>query len=219
MTDSRGKSGNTGDYVLSPLWSLRGYPSFGAIGTDVNGAIHGFHGGVGRKGELVNDVDLFRCGRNGGIGVAVVAYDLSGFRSVGEKLLAKAVGGFRGVRALVPGNLQGFAALHGGPGAIGDDHDSAGSEGGSAHRVDGENVDHAGNSFGFGGVEGFQFSAKDGAAFDYRILHAGNTGIDAKFRGAIDLLNSFIPASVVANDSEIGGILERNGFEIGDGEF
>jgi hypothetical protein len=109
--------------------------------------------------------------------------------------------------------------LYGRPGTIGDDHDSTGSERGRTDGVDGKNVDHAGNGFGLGGVEGLQFSAKNWAARDYGILHARNTRIDAKFRGAIDLLSSFIPADVVAHDGEIGGILERNGFEIGDREF
>ena len=108
---------------------------------------------------------------------------------------------------------------HGRPGTIGDNHDSTGSEGGRAHGVDGENVDHAGNGFGLGGVEGFQFAAENGAAFDDGVLQARETRIDAKFRGAVDLLDHFIPVGVVANDGEVGGILERNGLEIGDGKF
>ena len=147
---SLGSLDDAGDDVLRPLRSLRGNPGFGAVRADVHGAIHRLHGGVRGEREFVSGFDFFRGRSERRVGVAIVANDLAGLRGVVEKLLVQRCRGF--ARRAAPSSqviLQSFAALHGGPGIIGDDGDAAGSERARGHWIDGENVANASDGFGF----------------------------------------------------------------------
>ena len=107
------------------------------------------------------------------------------------------------MRTFVPGDVEGFAALHGGPGICRDDDHAAGGECAFADGIDRENILYAGDGFGFGGVELRGLAAEDGAAGDYGVDEAGWARVDAEFRGAAGFGASFEASAVVADDGEV----------------
>src|SRR5262249_43467493 len=148
---------------------------FGGIGTYVHGAVHRLHGGVSREGKFVGTVNLFSGRGDRSIGVAIIAIGLAGLRRMIEELFVQRFRRFARVRSVVPFDLQRFAALHGGPGIVGDDGNAAGRERALADRFDREDVAHAGHTLGLAGVKRLQLGAENGAAGYDGILHAGDT--------------------------------------------
>src|SRR5262249_49962972 len=133
-----------------------------------------------------------------------------------EKLLVQGFRGFVGVGAIVPLDFERVAALNGGPGIVGDDRDTARAECAFAHWINGKDIADAGDGLGFGGVEGLQLCAEDGAASDDGVLHAGHAGVDTEFCFAIGFGGAFEAASALADDGEVVGVFQRNGVEVGD---
>ena len=103
------------------------------------------------EGKFVDDVDFLagrRCGDRG-IGVAIVANDFAGLGRVVDKLLAQRLRTIRGVGAFVPGDVERAAALHCGPGIVGENDDTAGAESALGDGIDRDHVANAGDGFGF----------------------------------------------------------------------
>src|SRR6266436_8312228 len=207
------------DDFLRPLRGLSGNPRFRAVGTDVHGAIHRLHGSVTGKGKFVGGFDLFRGSGERRIRVTVVADDFTGLGSIIQKLLAQRIRGFRGGGTFVPSDLQRFAALDGGPGIVGEHDNSTGREGARADGIDGDNVLNSRNCFAFCSVKGFQLAAKYGAAGNDCELHAGHARINAELRRAGGLIPRFKAPRVVPDDRKSVRILERDRFEIWDGQL
>src|SRR5882757_3936077 len=99
-------------------------------------------------------------------------------------MFAQRFTGFGGVGGFVPSEVQGFAALDGGPGIVGEDYDAAGGEGAFADGVDGDDIADAWNGLGFSGVKLCEFAAEDRAAGDDGVLHGERAGVDAEFVGS-----------------------------------
>src|SRR5882762_2788017 len=110
---------------------------------------------------------------------------------------------FGGVGAFVPRDVQGFAALDGGPGIIGEDYDAARGERAFADSVDGDYIADAGNGFGFSGVKLCDFAAEYRAAGDDGILHGGGAGVDAEFGRSGGFGGGLEALAIVADDGEV----------------
>ena len=132
---------------------------------------------------------------------------MSGLRGgVGYELFAQLFAGFGGGGAFVPLYFESFAALHGGPGIVGDDGDAAVGGSAAAAGFELNDVADSGNGFGFGGVEGGDFAVEDGAAGYDSVEKTCGSRVDAVdsfaggFGGGVDAGRG------VADDGEVAGI-------------
>ena len=93
------------DDLLRPLRGLRRHPRFRTVRPDMHRTVHGFHGGVSRKGEFVNGFSFFCSPGKSRSGITIVADHLARLGGIVKKLLPERPGGFRCGRAFVPGDL------------------------------------------------------------------------------------------------------------------
>ena len=83
---------------------------------------------MGGEGELVSGFDLLGAGGGQrGIGVTLVAEDVSAFCRVCQKLLVQLFRRFLHGGALVPLDFQRLTSLNSGPGIVGEHSDAASS--------------------------------------------------------------------------------------------
>jgi len=114
--------------------------------------------------------------------------------------------GFIGGSALVPLHFEKPAALDGGPGIVSKDGDTTGGGSTAAFGFNLQDVAHAGNGLGFGGIKGSHFAIENGAAGDNRIEHARHARINTEFRRAVGLRSRVEAMHVVTHDGEVVGI-------------
>mmetsp|Transcript_15247 Transcript_15247/g.42032 ORF Transcript_15247/g.42032 Transcript_15247/m.42032 type:complete len:605 (-) Transcript_15247:1321-3135(-) len=181
------------------------------------------HRRVGQMGHVV--VGRHTLGRLGQrrLRVAVVAHRLAGW--LGDRRLQRLAEGHRvvaGMRPIVPNDLQGLAALDGGPGVLGhDDHAAQRLELGRRWRAcDLEHLDDAGQPQRVRRVERFDLAAKHRRPGDHGVEHAGQPRVDAVLRAAgDDHLGVHQIAVLLADVAEILGVLEPQRLALGHVQF
>ncbi len=205
----RGQLRSFRNNALRPLGRLRRNPRFRAVGTNVHGAIHRFHASVRGERKLVGGFDFLRTGREGGVRIAIVAYDFSSLGGIREELFVKSRGRFLRCRAFLPFHCERIAALDRGPGIVRQHGDSAGGRSASSAGFKLNDIVDAGKRFRFRGVKRGDFAAEDRTPRDHRVKHAGNARVDSEFGGP----------SGFTHDGEIVRVLEWNSVEIGNGKL
>jgi hypothetical protein len=129
----------------------------------------------------------------------------------GGERFAAVVGTWR----LVPGDLELFAGLEGGPCGVGEDGDA----GEMAEKIVGagerEGVAHAGDFFDVVEIGAGDFAAEARGANVHGVEQAGEFLVDAEERLAGDEFFVIYAADTTAEKLEILRVLERDGFQIG----
>ena len=203
---------------LRPLGALAGQPRLDGVGLHVDGGVHGLHGGVAHEGQLVDGLHLAGGAAERGLGVAVAAAHLARLGDELLHLLAEGGTALGHVQPGVPLDAQGQPPLDRGPGALGHDRHSSGSERAVGTRGgDLDHVLHARHRFRLRGVEADRLAADGWAAGDDRVEHPGDAHVDAEARAAVDLGGDVDALDVGADDGQVRVLLEGQGLEVGQG--
>ncbi len=112
-------AGNFCGGILRGCLPLRGRPDFAAVGANVRGAVHGFHGGVREKRSFVYSFDFICRTCEHRLRVAFGARDGAGLSDSIREELANSVARNFGVRSFVPGDLKSATSFHRRPGVVG----------------------------------------------------------------------------------------------------
>ena len=186
---------------LSAAHNLVPDPDVAAVAAYMHGAVHRLHRGVGEKRKLVDRLDL-----PGGAGqrlgdVAFLAGDHSGLLRRRIHLLDDVSGGERGVRAVVPVDIERGEALHRGPRAIAYDGNGI---------VEPHHLAHALDRHCLAVVDAGELSAQHRAGGDRGKLHAGDHRVDAIYRLAIHLVGRVDTLGRCSDQREVLRVLERD---------
>src|SRR6266511_2918196 len=116
-------TGRLGGDLLRARLILRRRPHFAAVRAREGRAVHRLHRGVMEERYFVHGFDTLRGSDERGEGVTILARLGSGL--AGERRQPGRYVAERGVRSLVPWDLEGLASLDGLPVGVGDDGDAA----------------------------------------------------------------------------------------------
>ena len=187
------------DRVAAILRNLRWRPQFALRALKVRRAISRFHGRVRHERQFVFGGNV-PPGNLRGISGCVQVRAL-----LGRGLLQRShdCGGIQIlVRALVPGDVEHAAALHGSPNAVSDHGD-----GGVADLAD---VTHARDLLRFLVVERRDFPGDGRTTREHRELHSGHAEVDAEDGVALDLGGRVDARQALSDDLVVLALLERN---------
>ena len=184
---------------LDPRQSLAADPDFAAVLADMDGAVHRLHRGVRQERKLIGRLDL---GDGAGQSCVHIADVLRHRTRMKRRLFERghdAVHVQRGMRTVVPFDLEGLEPLLRRPHVIRDDGDGI---------VEVHDLAHAVDRLGGRIVHALHAPAEDGRLRQRRDLHARRPRIDAVDGGTVHLPGKIQALGRHADQRELLGPLE-----------